>query len=411
MFDQEGKYFLMETLAMLKRARRDTTTFIEPATRDIIMLNKWLKRNESSTEIVVLDMDETNHHRPGKRILIDLTDDAPVAKRVCATPVIDNKTSSVEWRSILSIPRPTISNDNASSNMVPTRHLAGKAMYDHGLASPIPLPATATMITSALRADHDWKSRAGSSPSLPVPSNAIYTKKPSLAHKIACNDSFPTGTIFAIGHSSREISLFIAMLKAARITRLVDIRSKPSSTANPHFGQSAFSILLEEAGIGYVWAPGLGGFRKGEDTTDSPWTNQSFASYSVYMLNSPVFAQSLEWLIQSSAKERSAICCAEGTYSKCHRRIVSDALISRNVPVYHLEGRYARSHVVTPGCEIVCLDEDQIVGGRPPRQLALLNKDMDIVSAVPKTPVLRGNLVYSNLVYRLRSTVGTQCDC
>ena len=57
-------------------------------------------------------------------------------------------------------------------------------------------------------------------------------------------------SVFTIGHSSHEWRQFAALLGAAEITALADVRSSPSSRY-PHFSRAALKAGLNAAGIEY----------------------------------------------------------------------------------------------------------------------------------------------------------------
>ena len=89
---------------------------------------------------------------------------------------------------------------------------------------------------------------------------------------------------YEIGHSTRSVEVFIALLKAHSAARLVDVRTVPRSRKNPQFNRDTFPRVLLAAGIGYAHAAGLGGFRRA--TPQSPnlgWRNASFRGYADYM--------------------------------------------------------------------------------------------------------------------------------
>src|SRR5438045_9753694 len=68
--------------------------------------------------------------------------------------------------------------------------------------------------------------------------------------------------LYTIGHSTRSLDDFIALLKAHGVTQLADIRTVPRSRRHPHFGSDALWTSLPAAGIAYRHCPGLGGRRK-----------------------------------------------------------------------------------------------------------------------------------------------------
>lgn len=155
-------------------------------------------------------------------------------------------------------------------------------------------------------------------------------------------------TIFTIGHSTREISEFIELLKSHAITQLVDIRTIPKSRHNPQFGQAELEKSLGEQGITYVYLKNLGGLRPAvKNSVNEAWRNKSFRNYADYM-QTDEFAQGLDELIQISKNATTAIMCAEAVPWRCHRSLVSDALVVRDIPVCEIIGSgNVREHTVT----------------------------------------------------------------
>jgi uncharacterized protein (DUF488 family) len=145
-------------------------------------------------------------------------------------------------------------------------------------------------------------------------------------------------TLYTIGHSTRAIEDFIRALKAHGIQTLVDIRAFPASRRLPHFNREALSESLPAAGIRYVWMNGLGGYRKKtrEDSPNTALRNVSFRNYADYMLT-PEFEQSIQQLLSSAEKSRTAYMCAERVWFQCHRMLVSDWLLAHGHTVLHID--------------------------------------------------------------------------
>ena len=138
-------------------------------------------------------------------------------------------------------------------------------------------------------------------------------------------------TIYTIGHSTRPIEEFIDLLKSHDITQLVDIRTIPKSRHNPQYGQEMLQQSLEEAGIAYVYLKALGGLRSSsKDSINDAWRNKSFRNYADYMQTDD-FAAGVEELLQLAEDKTTAIMCAEAVPWRCHRSLVSDALLARGV--------------------------------------------------------------------------------
>jgi len=141
----------------------------------------------------------------------------------------------------------------------------------------------------------------------------------------------PACEVLTVGHSTRPIDEFIAMLAAHRVTQLVDVRTVPRSRHNPQFNGEALAASLESAGIGYVHAPGLGGFRRpAPDSPNAGWRNLSFRGYADYM-QSPEFAANLFGLIELTRHDRVALMCAEAVPWRCHRSLIADALVVHGI--------------------------------------------------------------------------------
>lgn len=154
-------------------------------------------------------------------------------------------------------------------------------------------------------------------------------------------------TIFTIGHSTRSIDDFLALLARSNIERLVDIRAFPGSRRHPHFSREALARELPDAGIEYLHRPSLGGRRRlAPDAPPSAWRNDSFRAYAEYM-RTPEFHAALEELIDLGAAKRTVIMCSEAVPWRCHRTLVSDALTARGVHVEHILDRGVSEHSLT----------------------------------------------------------------
>ena len=156
-------------------------------------------------------------------------------------------------------------------------------------------------------------------------------------------------TIFTIGHSTRDIEDFLALLKAHGIEEVVDVRTIPKSRHNPQFGQEILATSLKEAGLAYSHMGRLGGLRR--TTKESPntgWQNTSFRGFADYMATEP-FSEGLEELEALAEKKRVAIMCAEALPWRCHRSLIADALVTRGWQVRHIQSRKtAKEHELTP---------------------------------------------------------------
>jgi uncharacterized protein (DUF488 family) len=155
--------------------------------------------------------------------------------------------------------------------------------------------------------------------------------------------------IMTVGHSTRPIDEFIALLKEHAVKRLVDIRTVPRSRHNPQFNRDELPVSLKAAHIGYTHLPELGGLRHArKDSLNTGWRNLSFRGFADYM-QTPEFDRGLQQLIEMGAHEPIAIMCAEAVPWRCHRSLIADALTARGIPVEDIIGAArAQPHKLTP---------------------------------------------------------------
>jgi uncharacterized protein (DUF488 family) len=129
----------------------------------------------------------------------------------------------------------------------------------------------------------------------------------------------------------------------------VDVRTVPRSRRHPQFGREALARSLAEGGIEYRHEPGLGGFRRPQrDSPNRGWQQAAFQGYADYMATSP-FVVALQRLQELAGERTACIMCAEAQWWRCHRRLVSDALVVRSWRVLHVGLRAEPiEHELTP---------------------------------------------------------------
>lgn len=156
-------------------------------------------------------------------------------------------------------------------------------------------------------------------------------------------------TVFTIGHSTRTIEEFLAILAAHGIERLIDVRSIPKSRRVPQFNSDELAASLREKGIEYVHMKSLGGLRHAKkDSANLGWRNASFRGYADYMATAE-FRAGIARLLELAREKRTAIMCAEAVPWRCHRSLIGDALLVRGVGVEDIMTTNSlRSHTLTP---------------------------------------------------------------
>jgi uncharacterized protein (DUF488 family) len=155
--------------------------------------------------------------------------------------------------------------------------------------------------------------------------------------------------VFSVGHSTRSLEEFFALLKAYGVTMIVDVRTVPRSRHNPQFNKETLPDSLKAAGVKYIHMPELGGLRRtSADSVNLGWENKSFRGYADYM-QTKEFAENLLRLVALIQENCLAVMCAEAVPWRCHRSLLSDALVARHIKVKHiLTETSTTNHELTP---------------------------------------------------------------
>lgn len=159
--------------------------------------------------------------------------------------------------------------------------------------------------------------------------------------------------VFTIGHSTHPIGEFIEILHAHRIALIADVRTIPRSRRNPQFAREVLASELEKEGIGYRHLKALGGLRRSRaDSPNLGWRNAAFRGFADYMQTGE-FAEALEGLVGMAGERRTAVMCAEAVPWRCHRSLISDALLIRGIQVQHITGKSpTHPHRLTPFAKV-----------------------------------------------------------
>ena len=155
--------------------------------------------------------------------------------------------------------------------------------------------------------------------------------------------------VLTVGHSTRSLPAFLALLEGHAVTVLMDVRTVPRSRHNPQFNRESLPAALDAAGIAYEHVPGLGGLRRTHaGSPNGGWRNTSFRGYADYMQTS-AFAQDLDALIERAGHDRIALMCAEAVPWRCHRSLIADALMAHGLRAEEiLSATRLQAHRMTP---------------------------------------------------------------
>jgi uncharacterized protein (DUF488 family) len=67
---------------------------------------------------------------------------------------------------------------------------------------------------------------------------------------------------FTVGHSTRTIDEFVAMLRDNGVELVADVRTIPRSRKNPQYNRDLLRATLKAFDLDYIHIPELGGLRR-----------------------------------------------------------------------------------------------------------------------------------------------------
>lgn len=161
-------------------------------------------------------------------------------------------------------------------------------------------------------------------------------------------------TLWTIGHSTRSLDEFQAVLGAHAIELIADVRRFPGSRRHPHFGSEPLEAALAAAGITYRWLPALGGRRRPDPQSPNVgWRHAAFRAYADHLATDE-FADGLLELLMLAHGLRTALMCSELLWWRCHRRLIADVLVSIGIPVVHIhDAKKADAHTLSAPARFV----------------------------------------------------------
>ncbi len=145
----------------------------------------------------------------------------------------------------------------------------------------------------------------------------------------------PSSRLFSIGHSNHTWDKFVAILRAADVAAVADVRSSPYSKWTPHFNRPELQRGLRDSGIEYLFlGEQLGGRPANADVyDDSGRVNYELTRTTVE------FKSGISRLIQEAQRSCVAMLCAEEDPLDCHRGLmITPALVELGRSPLHLRG-------------------------------------------------------------------------
>jgi uncharacterized protein (DUF488 family) len=156
----------------------------------------------------------------------------------------------------------------------------------------------------------------------------------------------PNVILATIGYEGRMVKELLAVLRQAKVERVVDVRQLPLSR-KPGFSKSALAAFLSSHGIEYVGFPKLGTppairnqYKKSGDFTR---LRRDYLAY----LDSQ--GPAVEELRELAARGGCALLCFERDPAQCHRSILAEVLAGRTGSEFRVEHLGLRGGNATEG--------------------------------------------------------------
>jgi uncharacterized protein (DUF488 family) len=129
--------------------------------------------------------------------------------------------------------------------------------------------------------------------------------------------------VFTVGYEGRNLGDFVAMLRAAKIDRVIDVRALPLSRRRG-FSKTPLSEALASAKIEYVHLRIAGNpFRDQRGDIE-----RCLALYRQHLQRSP---EVIEAVLEAARGHRAALLCVERDACNCHRSIIASGLAKQGL--------------------------------------------------------------------------------
>ncbi len=149
--------------------------------------------------------------------------------------------------------------------------------------------------------------------------------------------------LITIGYEAADLAEFVAALRAAAVTRLIDVRQIAISR-RPGFAKKALTAALSDADIDYVHLKGLGDPKEGRMAARTGDDGRFRRVFSAHMRTEAAqvdLAKAVELVSQGGA----CLMCYERDHSTCHRTIVAQAISDIfSVSIRHIGVRPVRAN-------------------------------------------------------------------
>ena len=130
--------------------------------------------------------------------------------------------------------------------------------------------------------------------------------------------------IFTIGYESSTVAEFLAVLRQARVERVIDVRAVPNSR-RPGFSKNLLRNALAEVGIDYVHLRALGTPADGRAAARAGRMDELERIYAGQLELPEAIVQGAE-MLELAEEKPSALLCYEREPAGCHRTLLLRSL-------------------------------------------------------------------------------------
>jgi uncharacterized protein (DUF488 family) len=134
-------------------------------------------------------------------------------------------------------------------------------------------------------------------------------------------------TLCTIGYEGAAVESFVAALKRAGVTTLLDVRAVAMSRRRT-FCKEALRQSLDAAGIVYRHLSALGTPTAGREAAKKG-ARATFEAILAAQLDSPAGRHALDEAVLLAQREQVALMCLERDPARCHRTIVAARIVRR----------------------------------------------------------------------------------
>jgi hypothetical protein len=147
--------------------------------------------------------------------------------------------------------------------------------------------------------------------------------------------------LFTVGHSRHTLDELAVLLHSHGVRRLVDVRSMPSSRANPQHSKESLAEAMAAASIVYEWRKVLGGREERDGNLPARLTsNKEVLGCMQQLVATALYGDPVAPADEATGRPvplPTAMMCSEAHWRECHRQYLAAYCVDRlGVAVNHI---------------------------------------------------------------------------